>query len=192
MISVLFARTDSIYKQLGCDVWDIDRDARKFNGKNPVIAHPPCRAWGRLRTFANPRDDEKDLAFFAVEQVRRCGGILEHPAKSTLWAAAGLPLPGATDEFGGITLGIKQSDFGHRAEKNTWLYICGLRPQDLPTPALVMGLPSFVVQTSLPKTNPRWRPSISKAEREHTPRPLAEWLIKVAKCTNLTTVKSEH
>lgn len=62
-IAVLFARADSIYREIdGCDVWDFARDARKWPGGSQVIAHPPCRAWGRLRTFANPRPDEKDGA----------------------------------------------------------------------------------------------------------------------------------
>lgn len=54
-VAVLFARQDSTYKALsGVDVYDIDRDARTFQGGMPVVAHPPCRAWGRLRAFANP------------------------------------------------------------------------------------------------------------------------------------------
>lgn len=53
-ISVLFARRDSVYKQFeDFDVWDIDRDARPWLGGTPVIAHPPCHAWGRLRAFSN-------------------------------------------------------------------------------------------------------------------------------------------
>src|SRR3972149_3930233 len=105
--SVLFARRDSDYKLMDCDVWDIDRDARNYTGNAPVIAHPPCRAWGRLRHFAKPRPDEKDLALFAVATVRRCGGVLEHPASSTLWQAADLPLPGyPADRFGGWTFPV--------------------------------------------------------------------------------------
>lgn len=95
MISVLFARADSNYKALpSVDVWDAERDARTWPGGNPVVAHPPCRAWGRLRHFAKPRPDEKALAIFAVDQVRKWGGVLEHPASSTLWTEAGLPAPG--------------------------------------------------------------------------------------------------
>jgi hypothetical protein len=46
-VAVLFARADSIYKTLaGCDVWDEARDALKWPGGAPIIAHPPCRAWG--------------------------------------------------------------------------------------------------------------------------------------------------
>lgn len=73
-VAVLFARADSIYKTLpGCDVYDIDRDARTFPGGMPVVAHPPCRMWGKLRQFAKGRPDEKDLARFAVAMVRQWG-----------------------------------------------------------------------------------------------------------------------
>jgi hypothetical protein len=48
-VAVLFARSDSHYKALpGVDVWDSERDARKWLGGSPVVAHPPCRAWGAL------------------------------------------------------------------------------------------------------------------------------------------------
>ena len=78
-ITVLFARRDSVYKTMGADVWDADRNALYWRGGNPVVAHPPCRAWGRLRKFAKPQPGELDLARFAVAQVRRYGGVLEHP-----------------------------------------------------------------------------------------------------------------
>lgn len=61
-VSVLFARADSVYKDLCFDVWDADRDARGYAGPWPVIAHPPCRGWGSLRHFAKPRADELELA----------------------------------------------------------------------------------------------------------------------------------
>jgi len=93
-VAVLFARADSVYKQLpGTDVYDMERDARIYDGPHPVVAHPPCRAWGRLRSFANPRPDERNLARLAVAMVREFGGVLEHPAGSTLWSAQGLPPP---------------------------------------------------------------------------------------------------
>jgi len=74
-VAVLFARADSVYKTLPlADVWDIERDARKWPGGCPVVAHPPCRAWGRLRKFAHPRKGERQLAVWAVRQVRTWGG----------------------------------------------------------------------------------------------------------------------
>lgn len=189
-VAVLFARKDSIYKSLpGCDVWDIDRDARKWPGGCPIVAHPPCRAWGRLRHLSKPRSDEKDLALWAVDQVRTYGGVLEHPARSSLWPAAGLPERLQTDSFGGWTLTIFQSNFGHRAEKSTWLYICGLHPGTLSAMPFVLGEATHVVSnpgrrrdgSRLRNGDVGWRPEITKAEREHTPRLLAKWMVDAAR-----------
>ena len=178
-VAVLFARADSVYKTLpGCDVWDIERDARKWPGGAPVVAHPPCRAWGRLRAFANPRPDEKALGPWAVDQVRRWGGVLEHPAASTLWAACDLPAPGRFDSLGGWTLGIHQHSFGHRAEKATLLYIVGITPRDIPSMPLRIDQPTHVVQS---RKRTDYRPHITKAEREHTPPDLARWLVELAR-----------
>lgn len=42
MVAVLFARSNSVYKSMpGCDVFDLERDARTYSGNSPVIAHPP-------------------------------------------------------------------------------------------------------------------------------------------------------
>lgn len=141
-VVVLFARADSIYKSMpGLDVWDMARDARKFRGAGPVVAHPPCRAWGCLRAMAKPRPDEKDLALYAVNQVRLNGGVLEHPAGSTLWPVAKLPEPGDRDAWGGFTIVVPQFWWGHQANKATRLYICGCGPGDLPPVPLVLVKP---------------------------------------------------
>jgi hypothetical protein len=167
MIAVLFARPDSVYKTLPeLDVYDIERDARTYSGNLPVIAHPPCRAWGRLRHFAKPRPDEKDLAIFAVDQVRRCGGVLEHPYASSLWPAARLPRPGQRDSYGGYTLPVYQGHWGHRAPKATWLYIVGVEPAELPDIAFDLALPVG-----------RIADHCTKSEREATPALFALWLV---------------
>jgi len=181
LVAVLFARKDSIYRSLpGTDVYDIERNALGWCGGFPVVAHPPCRAWGRLRHFARPRQGETDLALWAVDQVRKFGGVLEHPSRSTLWQAAGLPLPGQRDEFGGFTLPILQWWFGHRADKATWLYFCGVSPGSLPPLPFRLGEAEYVVQ-SLKDS----RPHITKAEREATPLHLAEWLLQAARSTSV-------
>lgn len=190
-VAILFARADSNYKALpGCDVWDAERDARRWPGGCPVVAHPPCRAWGRLRHFAKPRPDEKALALWAVEQVRKFGGVLEHPASSTLWPVAELPAPGKRDQWGGWTLPIHQHWWGHRAEKATLLYIVGCEPANVPPLPYRIDEPTHVVQS---RKRTGYRPHITKAEREHTPPELARWLVDLAaRCKGHNVMVSEQ
>ena len=171
-VSVLFARSDSCYFDLVGDVWDAQRDARNYSGSNPVVCHPPCRGWGRLRHWAKPRPDEKALALFAVEQVRRCGGVLEHPWGSTLWHAANLPHPGKVDAWGGWTLLVDQGWWGHAAPKPTYLYIVGCIREN------VGELP-----VQLHRAEGRTL-KLSPADRERTPPAFARFLVQLAaKCS---------
>ena len=181
-VAVLFARADSNYKMLpGCDVWDAERNALCWPGGAPVVAHPPCRAWGQLRHLARPRPGERELALWAVEQVRRWGGVLEHPKNSLLWEAAGLPPPGVIDTHGGWTLPVSQFWWGHKAEKATLFYIVGVAPRDLPPIPIKLGEPTHVIAQSRRRQKARLRPEVTKAEREHTPPPLCAWLCEVAR-----------
>jgi len=162
----------------GVDVYDIDRDARTWPGGLPLVAHPPCRAWGRLRQFAKPRHDERELAILAVKHVREFGGVLEHPACSTLWRHQGLPIPGASsDAFGGFTVEVEQFHWGHKAQKKTWLYIVGLLPSELPPIPMRIGQPTHCITST--KAYLRL-PTVTKREREITPPQFAEWLVRVA------------
>lgn len=181
MIAALFVRADSIYKQMeGVDCYDIERDARKWLGGCPVVAHPPCRAWGQFAMFAKPREDEKALAPWAIAQIRANGGVLEHPAGSQLWKELNLPEPGkGRDEFGGWSIGIHQHWWGHRAEKRTKLYIVGCDPQDIPPIPLRLDEPTHVIG-DVGRAGKGNRPEVSKAEREHTPPELAVWLVELA------------
>ena len=182
-VAVLFARADSHYKALaGVDVWDEARDARGWPGGAPVVAHPPCRLWAKLRQFSKASDPamERQLAVDAVRRVQRFGGVLEHPAASTLWAHMGLPTPGrAPDQFGGWTAEVRQCDWGHKAEKLTWLYIVGCHPDELP-PMPPRGEPTGVIkpQRGVPRDG---RKIVTKAEREHTPPAFAAWLVDLAR-----------
>lgn len=190
-VAVLFARADSHYKALpGVDVWDAARDARRWPGGCPVIAHPPCRAWGAFSMFAKPRDGERELALWAVQQVRQWGGVLEHPKASKLWPEAGLPAPGKHDGFGGWTLGIHQHWWGHRAEKSTLLYVVGCAPRDIPEMPLQLDYATHVIGDVGRAGNGK-RPEISKAEREHTPPALARWLVDLAqRCRPMTVARA--
>lgn len=167
-VAVLYAKRGSVYFDLEVDVWDEGRDARLYLGPLPVVAHPPCRSWGRMRQWAKPADHEADLAFHALASVRAFGGVLEHPNGSSFWRAAGLPRPGEPpDAYGGYSVLVNQVDWGHRALKPTLLYVRGCAPSLLPArPA--PGVPVTTVERM-------WR-----GEREATPRPFAIWLIQIA------------
>ncbi len=189
-VAALFCRADSIYKAMpGVDVWDAERNALAWPGGAPVVAHPPCRTWGTLAHLFEHPPGERELAPWAVQQIRRWGGVLEHPAKSRLWPELELPELGKRDKFGGWTLAIHQHDFGHRAQKKTRLYIVGCSPLDVPTLPIALGLPTHVISQNrtlpggvrLRKGMPGWRPDCTEAEQEHTPQALAEWLVEVAR-----------
>jgi hypothetical protein len=179
LIAVLFARKDSIYKTFTeCDVYDINRNALTFKGGMPVIAHPPCRLWGKLGHFSSAPEEEKNLAIWSINQIRENGGVLEHPAASRLWPCMNLPQGGKFDKYGGWTLGLFQWWFGHKAEKKTRLYIVGIKPANIPDIPLKLGYPEYVVSTSKRKHSKRLK-EITKKEREATPRLFAEWLVSL-------------
>jgi hypothetical protein len=199
-VAVLFARADSIYKTLpDVEVYDMERDARTYDGPWPVVAHPPCRTWGTLSHLFQHPEGERDLAPWAVGQVRRCGGVLEHPAKSRLWPDLELPGIGQRDQFGGWTLAIHQHDFGHRAQKKTRLYIVGCSPRNVPAFPIALGQPTHVISQNrtlpggirLRKGMPGWRPDCTEAEQEHTPPELARWLVDLAsRCARSQTAEA--
>lgn len=184
-VAVLFARADSHYKGLpNVDVYDMARDARTYDGPWPIVAHPPCRAWGQLRHMARPRADEKNLARLAVALVREFGGVLEHPVQSDLWLSQQLPAAGAFDQFGGWSLVMDQFWWGHRARKRTILYIVGCAPVDVPVMPIVLGDAEYVVTDSGRRkdgSRRQGKPRVTKAEREMTPPNLALWLVQLAR-----------
>ena len=131
-----------------------------------------------LSHMANPRPDEKQLAYFALAQVRLNGGVLEHPAGSRLWKEAPLPMPNEFfDEFGGFTIEVDQFDFGHVAHKKTKLYICGIKLNDLPK------LPS-VNTASTDRSicgNVKGTKRCTQYQREYTPDALIEFMTEICR-----------
>lgn len=179
-VSVLFARGDSVYNELCDDVWDVDRDARNWPGGRQIVAHPPCGPWGQLAGMCNATQAEKDLGPWAVEQVRKWGGALEHPIGSKLWRHCGVYQNGTLDEFGGFSIIFAQWWFGHKAEKWTRIYFCGITHDQLPPVPFKIGEASHCIAQSRKNQRLRARPEVTKPEREHTPRGLAIWLLQTA------------
>lgn len=183
-VAVLFVRKDSDYKSLpGTDCYDQDRDASKYYGVDPVVAHPPCRGWGKLRGLSKATNEEKHLGVWAVWAVRIWGGVLEHPQASKLWEYCRLPKPGEPrDLWGGFSIDINQHWFGHRAEKRTWLYIVGCEPKDVPAYPIRIDRPERVITNrhGVRKGHPSFKTECTKREREATPIAFAKWLIELS------------
>jgi len=132
-VAVLCCLPRSEYHRLpGVEAFDESRDAFTYQGGSPVVCHPPCAQWGRLRSLAHPNERHKALGPFCVAQVRQWGGVLEHPAASTLFSVCGLPSPcSGCDEYGGFTIELNQSWFGYEAAKRTWIYMVGVPREKL-------------------------------------------------------------
>jgi len=136
MIAALYVDPEGVYAGLpDVDLWDELRDARRYAGPFPVVAHPPCNRWGQLARvnhsrWGTPLGEDGGCFAFALEAVRRFGGVLEHPAHSLAWRAYGLPRPirgvwsRSFDDDGWVTE-VSQVAYGHPARKRTWLYVVG-------------------------------------------------------------------
>jgi hypothetical protein len=143
VIAALYVAKGGAYWNLpGVDAWDNARDARKYDGPWPVVAHPPCQLWinfahlnfKRWGGEHNRPGNDGGCFASALANVRRCGGVLEHPASSNAWAAHGLPRPGDgwySTVPGEYVCEVWQSAYGHLSRKRTWLFYVGTRPAQL-------------------------------------------------------------
>lgn len=141
-VAALYVETGGCYFGLpGVDPWDEARDARKYAGPHPVVAHPPCQRWGKLwagqplyikRTgIRKVKGDDGGCFAAALASVRKWGGIIEHPWGSHAWPHFGLNTPPreggwiTADFHGGWTCCVEQRRYGHYARKPTLLYAVG-------------------------------------------------------------------
>ncbi len=170
MIPVLFVHNRSNYKKLGTfDCYDEKRNALTYTGSSPVIAHPPCRTFSRLRAFTTAPVEEKKLAYWAVDLVRKQGGIIEHPYDSQLWKDIDAPKPGTYDKYGGFTLVFDQYDFGYYTRKRTRLYIVGCKAAQLPPLPMRFDL----------DTKQRTFVNLTTKQRSETVEPLCKYLASI-------------
>lgn len=159
-IAALFVEPGGPYYGLPhVDPWPLERDARKYRGPHPIVAHPPCARWGRYWSGGpsavrkRKLGDDNGCFAAALRAVRRFGGVLEHPEASHAFKKFGLPIPAwrggwsDPDEFGGRSCCVAQGHYGHRARKMTWLYAVGVHfPRRLkwgPSPSGIRIDPGF-------------------------------------------------
>jgi len=181
-VVALYVEPRGPYPKLVREWYDEKRDARTYQGGKPVVAHPPCGPWSRLKHL-HKKPEEAELGLLAVEQVRKNGGVLEQPANSKLWDAAGLPRPGEHDAYG-FSIVVDQCAWGHVARKTTWLYFVRVDKNLVDRTCRFGGTPTHWCSGS--RTAPRGPvpPGIkvcSKAQRNRTPLAFAEWLIEMAR-----------
>ncbi len=200
MIAALYvARNGSYFGLPNVDPWDETRDARRYAGPLPIVAHPPCTRWCRLAglveaRWGHRRGEDGGLFAAALASVRLWGGVLEHPAYSDAWAAHGLAAPATggvwtpADTEGGWTCYVEQCRYGHRARKATWLYACGT---DLPQ--LRWGKStsaSALVSWCGNHTHDR-RPRLTAKEAKATPPEFRDTLIGIAMTARQTNETGE-
>ena len=189
-IAALYVATNGCYFGIdGVDPWDQARDARLYAGPWPVVAHPPCERWCRLAFINQKRYGHRvgsDAGCFeaALRAVRTFGGVLEHPAKSYAWTAFRLPQPrhgrwrmGAQQDYGQEWVtAVAQRAYGHRATKETWLYVIGPKP-----PALDWSRPAPEAQVSFCKNHGNSPlPRLCKSEAKATPPAFRDLLLSIA------------
>lgn len=170
-VAVLCVSLKSIYKQMeGVECYDESRDVRTFNGGMPVVAHPPCRSWSAFCAHqAKPLLGEKEIGPLCVDWVKKCGGVLEHPAHSRLWKHCGLPKPGCAAVDGLWSIEVSQAWWGDSRTKKTWLLFSGVERVHVPMcPHNATG------------DRRRWQ-LMSKTQRAATNENFAKWLVGVAR-----------
>ncbi len=198
MIAALYVATNGPYFNLpNVDPWDEPRDARRYRGPYPVVAHPPCERWGRYWSggpsakVRRIKGDDGGCFAHALATVRAFGGVIEHPEASHAWAWFGLTKPPwhggwvKADDFGGWTCCVCQGHYGHRARKATWLYTVGTdRPELIwgptkPRTRIDPGFHSKEERARAIKTGVCQR--LSKKQRLATPRPFRDLLLSLAR-----------
>lgn len=195
-ITALFVEAGGCYFGLDAvDPWDLARDARLYAGSDPVVAHPPCERWGAFSDGSPMRKnagyvtgDDGGCFASALASLRRCGGVLEHPANSKAWPVFGLPKPsrtGWTEGAGGWVCCVEQGHYGHPARKRTWLFAVGNKPPDLIWGPSEQRLPAKRLAERGYKSAARCGivATQSHRQRQRTPPEFRDILIQIARAS---------
>lgn len=199
-VAALFVdRRGPYWNRPDVDAWDIERDARKYDGNLPVVAHPPCERWGRYwgggpsaKVKRKLGDDDGCFAS-ALISLRRCGGVLEHPEASHAFRVFGIPVPpksgGWIRAVDGWTCCVEQGHYGHPARKATWLYVVSpFKPRELiwgksQGIRLDEGFHSKAERDAARAAGIKPRKRLSTVQNIVTPSAFAELLLELARAT---------
>ena len=189
-VAALFVERNGCYSDCpSVDIWDIERDARRYSGPLPVVAHPPCQLWGNMATVNYTRwggehnKPGNDAGCFeaAYNAVTTWCGVLEHPAGTKAFREYGIAVPTGSGWQktlnGGWVCEVWQSAYGHRANKRTWLYYVGRMPFELRWERPI-GTHQIVFHDRRGKQ--RNKPTLSKTEANATPIAFRNELLRLA------------
>jgi hypothetical protein len=189
MVAALFVEAHGgVYWDLpGVDAWGETRDARRYAGPHPVVAHPPCQLWTNFAGLnykrhggAHNRPGNDGGCFAAaLSAVSRWGGVLEHPAGSYAWETFALVWPSETgwtkvDDHAWVCE-VWQSAYGHRARKRTWLFYAS--PDGVPPAEMNWTRTPGAAQVGW---FDRIKPTLSKREASRTPIAFRDALLGLA------------
>lgn len=197
-VAALYVMPRGVYVGVpGVDPWDEARDARRYAGPHPVVAHPPCARWSRLAglveaRWGHRRGEDGGCFAAALDAVRAWGGVLEHPADSKAWRAHGLVHPPraggwiAAGDGAGWTCHVEQGHYGHPGRKPTWLYAAGC---ELPSLRWGRSTATAKIATWYRRDDTGARTCVQrggdvlipKAQRSRTPVPFRDVLIAMAR-----------
>ena len=161
-VAALYVEPEGCYIGVpGVDAWDESRDARKYAGPSPVVAHPPCQRWGRFWHGSTRKPHQYKLCDdggcfeAALNSVMEWGGVLEHPAHSRAWGVFGLrkPVAGAGWQRGELdgrgsywVCHVEQGHYGHPSRKPTWLLASVDNPPELNWTRGEQRLPEWMIE----------------------------------------------
>ena len=182
-VAALCVNEITAYRSIrGVEVYDSRRCVTTFEGGMPVVCHPPCGPWGRLKYLSKGTESDKCLGPMCVGLVRANGGVLEHPAGSSLFNHCGMPSPSSgVDAWGGYTIEINQSWFGFEAAKRTWIYCVGV-PRELLKCRVDLSPPTHVIDSGRTGLGQGMK-YVTKLRRSVTTHSLAKWLVKLARAS---------
>jgi hypothetical protein len=205
MIAAIFVETNGCYFNMpGVDPWDVLRDARLYDGAHPVVAHPPCERWGKFATGSPMKKgyvagDDGGCFESALASLRRCGGVLEHPAHSKAWAIHGIPKPNSKGGWLQVsenewTCHVEQGHYGHKARKATWLLYVGPKPPELIWGSSGQRLPpESKSRTSYEKARRCGViANMCSKHRQRTPIPFRDLLLSLAMLSNNPLPKEQE
>ena len=199
-VAALFVEDPGPYTGLdGVEAWGYRRDARSYPGPHPVVAHPPCKRWGRYWGGGPSggagfyKGDDHGCFAVALWAVRTFGGVLEHPEASHAWDWFGLERPeflgGWTDpdRWGGRSCCVAQGHYGHPGQKMTWLYRVGAGAfpeltwgRCVGKRRLDLGIQTREERTAFRESGGIGPERLSTEERLHTPVEFRDLLISMA------------